>query len=42
MTDHYEASSAKELSAKNYDQTTDSGGDFFPDRSYASLMKKIA
>ena len=41
MTEHYEASSIKELSALHYDETTDSGGDYFPSKSYGSLMKKI-
>lgn len=42
MTEHYEASSIKELSMKNYDETTDTGGDFSPDKGYGSLLQKIS
>lgn len=41
-TEHYEASSVKELSAKNYEYRKDSGSDFFPCNTYASLLKKIS
>lgn len=42
MTEHYEASSIKELSMKFYDDQTDIGGDFFPFKGYGSLLKKIS
>lgn len=41
MTEHYEASSTKELSC-NYDESTDTGGDFPPQHSYYKLLLTIA
>ena len=42
MKEHYEGSSIKELSAKNYSYRTMFGRDYLPEKSYASLLKEIS
>ena len=42
MTEHYEASSTKDLSARHYEFRKDTGADFFPSGCYAGLIKKIS
>ena len=42
MTEHYHASTLKDLSAKYFEQQEDYGGDFTPDGSYYKLLKAIA